>query len=116
MKKWLKKKLEDLLDLDMMNKYYTKLINDSRIKVNNIEYRCAELESQLRKYQQVSADVNLKEDNLVILTGKLNGRNYVEIYSFKNHDFIEIANHLKELKKHHRIVSLDAPINFRDMV
>ncbi len=64
----------------------------------------------------VGIDINMAAPNQVIVMGRYNNTDYVEVFSLIDNDFVEIIHHLNHLQKHSHVNRVDAPISMRAVI
>lgn len=111
---WIWKYLElDKLHQSLLNR--GRQIDGMQRMINSQQCEIDELRKELKKYQSVSMDLGFTPDsqNTIILTGHLNGREYVETFQVSYDEFRHLVERMKEMKKHYRFQAIDAPPQFR---
>ncbi len=71
--------------------------------------------AELKEYTRVDADVGIRGNNTIILTGVYRNRAYVQFYDLGDGEFIRLVEHLKDMKGHALIRHVDAPPHFKGM-
>lgn len=77
------------------------------------EKRVANQVASLKEYTRVDADVGIRSNNTIILTGVYHRKAYVHFYDIGNGEFEHLVDMLKEYNKHALIRNIDAPLMFR---
>ena len=105
MKKWIKNKIG-----------ITKLAEENKSLKKELSileaYVCRKMH-ELKQYTRVDADVGIRGNNTIILTGVYRRRAYVKFYDMGDANFIDLVEQLKEMRKHSLIRHIDAPPNFK---
>lgn len=88
--------------------------NHSR-EVQALRGRMDGLERIVRERTEISADVGFdhRAGNTVIICGRYQNRDYVNVFTVRTDDLAEFINHLKNLQRYGAVRRLDAPIGFR---
>lgn len=68
--------------------------------------------SKLKEFSRIDADVGIRGNNTIILTGVLNGKAYVKFYDLGDGEFIKLVEQLRWMKDSHLIRNIDAPAPF----
>lgn len=68
---------------------------------------------ELKEYTRVDADVGYRGNNTIILTGVYRNKGYVKFYDMGDRDFVNLVEHLKDMKGHALIRNIDAPPHFK---
>lgn len=73
--------------------------------------------TELKEYTRVDADVGIRGNNTIILTGVMNGKGYVKFWDLGNGEFKAMAQQLKDMQRSSLIRHIDEPYNcnFRGM-
>ncbi len=71
--------------------------------------------AELKDYTCVDADIGIRSNNTIILTGIYKRRAYVHFYDMGSEEFEETVERLRRMKDHCLIRNIDAPANFRGM-
>ena len=69
--------------------------------------------AELRDFTKVDADIGLRGNNTVILTGIYKRRGYVHFYDIGPGEFEHLVDQLRNMKSYAQIRTIDAPHNFR---
>ena len=109
---WIKSKL-GISNLEQQVKILkSQVLNLTSIK-NSLLNTIDELQKELRKYQTVDIDVSYRGmSSTIIVTGRLNGRDFVNVYDINHKDFSGLVNHIKDYAKYYEIRNVDGPIGF----
>lgn len=108
MKNWIKAKL----GITFLEKECIRLKEDNRItnKILNAEKeKIKTLEKEFNKLHRIEADISYRDDSFIVLSGKIKGKDYVNIYRVPNDEIIKLNLYLKETFRKTRV---DAPIGF----
>lgn len=108
MKNWIKAKL----GITFLEEEYIRLKENIRItnKILNAEKeKIKTLEKEFNKLHRIEADVSYRDDSFIVLSGKIKGKDYVNIYRVPNDEIIKLNLYLKETFRKARV---DAPIGF----
>jgi len=73
--------------------------------------------AELKEYTRVDADVGVRGNNTIILTGVMHGKGYVKFWDLGDGEFRAMADQLKHMQKSSLIRHIDEPpsFNFRGM-
>ena len=73
--------------------------------------------AELKEYTRVDADVGVRGNNTIILTGVLHGKGYVRFWDLGDGEFRVMADQLKHMQKSSLIRNIDEPpsFNFKGM-
>ena len=104
MVKWLK----DKLGITALEKENAKLRHQQVAQSAYVSRKIAEL----MEYTRVDADVGLRGNNTIILTGVYRNKGYVQFYDIGEGEFNMLVEQLREMKKHALIRNIDAPPSF----
>ena len=108
MKNWIKAKLgitfleEECIRLKEDIRITNKILNAEKEKIKT-------LEKEFNKLHRIEADISYRDDSFIVLSGKIKGKDYVNIYRVPNDEIIKLNLYLKET---FRKVRVDAPIGF----
>lgn len=105
---WLKRWIKELLGI---NKLEGELLVQKR-KIQVLKDMQDSLYDELKKYERVDADIGIRSNNTVILTGQFRGRGYIQFYDFEPKEFEHMVRQLRDMKKHALIRTIDEPIGF----
>jgi hypothetical protein len=104
---WIKRKL-GILDLAQENAELRRQLQSHR------DFVSAKV-AELKDYTRVDADVGIRGNNTIILTGVYRNRAYVQFYDLGDGEFVRLVEHLKDMKGHALIRHIDAPPQFKGM-
>lgn len=104
-KNWIKKTL-GITAIENENRL---LLADLRRHEMFVERKVAEL----KKYTRVDADIGMRGNNTIILTGVYRNQAYVRFYDIGDGEFRGLIEQMKNMKDHCLIRNVDAPPNFR---
>lgn len=79
----------------------------------SISYKAKDIDNtlqQLHRMTVVDADVGVRGNNTIIMTGVLHGKAFVNFYDLGDGEFREMVEQLRYMKKHHFIRNIDAPM------
>lgn len=107
MKNWIKSKL-GISALEKENALLKICLDNHRQFVTN---KIAEL----KEYTRVDADIGIRGNNTIVLTGVYRNQGYVRFYDLGDREFIRLVEHLTDMKDHALIRNIDAPPSFRGM-
>lgn len=107
--KWFKK-LFGIYDLEKDIKQL-EIYTNNRLEIQR-QYIKETLE-ELKKYTRVDADVGIRGNNTIILTGVYKRQAYIRFYDLGNGEFEYLVKMLKSMKDHALIRHIDAPPDFR---
>jgi hypothetical protein len=68
--------------------------------------------AKLKEYTRVDADLGVRGNNTIILTGVYRGRGYVRFYDLGDGEFMALIEQLKHMKDHALIRNIDKPPQF----
>ena len=104
MKNWIKKKL-GITALENENKILNEAVKaHKQFVVQKI--------TDLKEYTRVDADVGIRGNNTIILTGVYRNRAFVRFYDMGDGEFIRLVEQMKEMREHSLIRHIDAPPSF----
>lgn len=69
--------------------------------------------SELKEYTRVDADVGIRGNNTIILTGVYRRKAYVRFYDLGDGEFVRLVEQLKAMRDHALIRNIDAPPSFK---
>lgn len=104
MKNWIKKKL-GITALENENKRL-------KAEVKGHKEFVAEKIAGLKEYTRVDADVGIRGNNTIILTGVYRKQAFVRFYDIGDGEFINLVEQMKAMKDHSLIRHVDAPPQF----
>lgn len=104
MKKWFKKML-GITALEQENKrLYQELDRHKAFVSNHI--------ADLKKYTRVDADVGIRGNNTVVLTGVYRKKAFVRFYDLGDGEFQRLIEQLRFMKDHALVRHVDTPPSF----
>lgn len=104
MKNWIKKKLG-----------ITALENENKILKATIKCHkqfVTDKIADLKEYTRVDADVGIRGNNTIVLTGVYRKRAFVRFYDIGDGEFMRLVEQMKAMKDHSLIRHVDAPPQF----
>lgn len=105
MKNWIKKKL-GITQLENENKVL-------RIQLQSHREYVTEKVSELKEYTRVDADLGVRGNNTIVLTGVYRKQAFVRFYDLGDGEFMALVDQLKHMKDHALIRHLDMPQQMR---
>lgn len=69
--------------------------------------------AELKEYTRVDADVGIRGNNTIILTGVYRNKAYIRFYDMGDGEFMRLVERLKNMKDHAFIRHVDALPGFR---
>jgi len=103
--KWIK----NLLGITALEKENRELRTCLRAHTNFVTNKVAEL----KEYTRVDADVGIRGNNTIVLTGVYKRQAYVHFYDVGDGEFERMVEHMRDLKSHCLIRHIDAPPSFK---
>ncbi len=109
---WIKNKLgitvinEEIHQLKIENVEFNSILNHKSKYINSIL-------RDIKKYTTVDADVGIRGNNTIILTGVYRKRAYVHFYDLGDGEFNKLVDMLKGMDKTALIRHIDSVPNFR---
>lgn len=88
------------------------LIKDARNIAEDARDSAADSREFIKARTDVSVDMGIRGPSTVIVTGIYKNKEYVEVFDVTGEDFNYLINMLRDMQKHHRIKSIDAPYGF----
>jgi len=104
MKNWIKRIL-GITALENENKILTATIKGHKQFVTD---KIADL----KEYTRVDADIGIRGNNTIILTGVYRKRAFVRFYDIGDGEFMRLVEQMKDMKDHSLIRNVDAPPQF----
>ncbi len=105
--KWVKNKL-GITALEEENKHLrTKLLNHHKFVQKKI--------AELKEYTRVDADMGIRGNNTIILTGVYRNQAFVRFYDIGDGEFTGLVEQMKHMKDHCLIRHVDEPPHIRGM-
>ncbi len=104
MKNWIKNKL-GITELETQNLALRAAMGQQA------KYMSEKL-AELKEYTRVDADIGVRGNNTIVLTGVYRGSAYVRFYDVGDGEFHKLIEQLKHMKDHCLIRHLDAPPSF----
>ena len=95
--KWIKNKLG-----------ITKLEQENQM----LKYKLEKYQDFIKEYTRVDADIGYRGNNTIILTGVYRNKAYVHFYDIGDGEFVNLVEHLREMKDHALIRHIDKPPHF----
>ena len=86
--------------------HFSRIINNQAIHISN---KLAELQ----EYTRVDADVGMRGNNTIILTGVFRNQAYVKFYDLGDGEFRQLVEQLQYMREHALIRHIDAPHTFK---
>lgn len=118
--KWINNRLKKLFGIDKLEteiKILKKRIESHSKSTNaKILYNTKYIEhklNELKEYTRVDADVGIRGNNTIILTGIYKKQAYIRFYDVGNGEFKYLVERLKDMQKHSLIRHIDAVPDFR---
>jgi hypothetical protein len=69
--------------------------------------------AELKAYTRVDADVGMRGNNTIILTGVYRNQGYVKFYDMGDGEFMRLIEQLNDMRSHALIRHIDAPPSFK---
>ena len=113
-KKWLK----DKLGISKLEERIISLHSEVRYLQEELDHQSKYITSkvaELKEYTRVDADVGMRGNNTIILTGVYHKQAYVHFYDMGDGEFERLVNQLRDMKDHALIRNIDSPPNFHGM-
>lgn len=120
---WIKEKLrithleKQVKSLQKINaSYETELqklassLNTTQQKLHTAKIDIDNAIQELHCMTAVDADVGIRGNNTIIMTGVLHGKAFVSFYDLGDGEFKRMVYQLKRMKKHHYLRNIDAPM------
>ena len=107
MKKWIKRKL-GITALEEENKRLKACLQSHREFVHG---KIAEL----KKYTRVDADIGIRGNNTIVLTGVYRKHGYVRFYDIGDGEFERLIEQMKSMQDHSLIRNIDQPPSIHGM-
>ena len=104
MKNWVKKKL-GITSLEKKNKELSLLLESHSRYVS-------EKIAELKEYTRVDADIGVRGNNTIILTGVYKNKGFVRFYDIGDGEFIKLIEQMNYMKDHCLIRNIDQPPSF----
>ncbi len=104
---WIKKRL-GITALEEQNK----LLDH---KVNHYRELFRQQVAELKDYTRVDADVGIRGNNTIVLTGVYRRQAFVRFYDLGDGEFQRLVEQLRGMREHSLIRHIDAPPNFHGM-
>ncbi|MBL4781819.1 MAG: hypothetical protein JKX92_06210 [Porticoccaceae bacterium] len=104
---WVKKKL-GITELKEENKR----LSD---QVKNHKEFVRKKVSDLQEYTRVDADVGIRGNNTIVLTGVYRNQGYVRFYDIGDGEFEHLVRQMKHMKDHCLIRHIDQPPGYRGL-
>jgi hypothetical protein len=104
MKNWIKKKLG-----------ITQLENENKVLRNQLQSHreyVAEKIGELKEYTRVDADMGVRGNNTIVLTGVYRKRAFVQFYDIGDGEFQRLVEMLRDMKDHALVRHIDKPPSF----
>ena len=105
MKDWIKRKL-GIIALEKENEMLRIALENHRKFVQN---KVAEL----KDYTRVDADVGIRGNNTIVLTGVYRKTSFVRFYDIGDGEFEQLVNQMRSMKAHCLIRNIDHPPHFK---
>ena len=105
MKNWIKNAL-GITKLEQENKRLQKIVADNGAFVS------AKI-SELKDYTRVDADIGVRGNNTIVLTGVYRKQAYVRFYDLGDGQFKSLVEQLREMKGHCLMRNIDTPPQIR---
>ncbi len=112
MMEWIKNKL-GITALEEENAQLWISVNQLRAMINEHRSFVASKVAELKEYTRVDADVGIRGNNTIILTGVYKRRAYVRFYDLGDGEFEELVRRIRNMKDHCLIRNIDSPPSFR---
>jgi len=119
-KKFIRNKLRNFLGVDQLENdlqkvheridhltKYTKIVIDSF----KVDYR--RQIAKLQEHTRVDADVGIRGNNTIILTGVYRRKAYVHFYDVGDGEFHKLVEQLESMREYALVRHIDAPPNFK---
>lgn len=91
--------------LEEENKYLRSMIENHRAYV-------ADKVKELKDYTRVDADIGIRGNNTIVLTGVYRNQGYVRFYDLGDGEFLKLVEQLRYMNKHALIRNIDKPPSF----
>ena len=114
MKNWIKNKL----GIAKLEKKISELNSSNLVLQNRLAAKESEIEkhlSTLCEFTKIDADVGIRGNNTIVLTGYVGKRGYVRFYDIGDGKFKELVEWTKEMQKYGEIRSIDEPMGSQMM-
>ena len=97
---------------------YDKNLSMAMRQVRKNELEVTEAVNLIKERTSLSADVHMKMNapTQVILIGRYNGHDYVNIFSLTEDDMKPLIHQLKDMEDYAHMSRIDAPIEYRNIV
>ena len=118
MKQWILRKL-GITQLRAQVERQTKIITSLEAQLQRCESNVAFTEklinnklAELKEYTSVDADVGVRGNNTIILTGVMHGKGYVKFWDLGDGEFRNMAHQLRDMQQSSLIRNIDSPPSF----
>lgn len=105
MKNWIRKRL-GIIQLENENRVLRSEIQSHRKFV-------IEKIGELKEYTRVDADIGIRGNNTIVLTGVYRNKGFVRFYDLGDGEFEKLVEQLRYMKDNALIRNLDEPPNFQ---
>lgn len=85
-----------------------------RVKLNNHQSFVLDRMKELKAYTRVDADLGIRGNNTIILTGVYRNKAYVKFYDLGDGEFLKLIEQMKHMQDHCLIRNVDAPPSFHN--
>jgi hypothetical protein len=107
-----------------MKKIIKKILGITKLeeKIINLQLRIIQHEefvinkmAELKEYTRVDADVGIRGNNTIILTGVYHKKAYVQFWDIGDGEFEKLADYLRHMQNYALLRNIDAPPMFKGM-
>ena len=102
---WINKLKTIVANYDMEMFTFNVRLNESNRLLN---VRIQELEKVIKERTNISVDVNFKNTNHVIVTGRYKNIDYIQTFDVKSEDFCDLIDYMKSLERYGSVKRIDA--------